>query len=66
MSKIWVDGFLPKKHTKLTKLKVYKAFILSPGMMYCQVRSCVCMRGENTKTILKSVQKYCSLKTDII
>ena len=36
----------------LTKLKVHKAFILSPGLMYCQVRSCVQMRGENAKTIL--------------
>ena len=33
---------------KLFKLKLDKAFILRPGMMYCQVRSCVCMRGENT------------------
>ena len=49
----------------LTKLKVHKAFILSPGLMYCQVRSCVQMRGENAKTILKSVWKHCRLKTRI-
>ena len=40
----------------LTKLKVRKTFRLSPGLMHCQVRSGVLMRGENTKTILKSVR----------
>ena len=50
----------------VTKLKVHKAFILSPGLMYCQVRLCFRMRGENTKTVLKSVRKHCSLKAGII
>ena len=36
----------------LPKLKVHKAFTLRPGVMYCQVRSCVPWSGENAKTVL--------------
>ena len=50
----------------LNKLKVHKVFILNPGLIYCQVKSCVRMKGENKKTILKSVRKHCPLKTRII
>ena len=35
----------------LPKLKVYKAFMLRLGLMYCQVRSHARWRGENTKAI---------------
>ena len=46
-------AFYPRN--TVTKLKINKAFILSPGLMYCQVTSCVRMRGENTKIILKFI-----------
>ena len=36
----------------LPKLKVHKAFTLRPGVMHCQVRSCVRWSGENAKTVL--------------
>ena len=34
------------------KLKAHEAFILCPGLMYCQVRSCARGRCENTKVVL--------------
>ena len=34
--------------------------------MYCQVRSCVRLRGENTKAVLKSLRKHFSLKIRVI
>ena len=33
--------------------------------MYCQVRSCACWSGENTKAVLRSIRKHLSLKTCI-
>ena len=54
MCKICVDGFFYPTDT-LPKLKVHKAFILRPGLMYCQVKACVSWRSENTKAVLKSV-----------
>ena len=36
----------------LPKLKVHEAFILRPGFMCCQVRSCAHWRAENTKAVL--------------
>ena len=41
---------------------MHKLIIIRPGLMYCQVRSCVRLRGENTKAVLKSLRKHFSLK----
>ena len=65
MCKICVnDFFYPTE--KLPKFKVHKAFIQRPGLMYYQVRLYVHWRGENSKAVLKSIQKHLSLKTSII
>ena len=50
----------------LPKLKVHKAFILCPRVMYYQVRSCARWGGENTKAVLQPIRKHLSLKTCII
>ena len=50
----------------LPKLKADKEFILCPGVMYCQVRSCARWSGENIKAVLQSIWKHLSLRTCII
>ena len=37
---------------KLPKLKVYKAFTVRSGVMYCQVRWCARWSGEYAKAVL--------------
>ena len=56
-----LTAFDPKD--TLTNLKVHMTFILRPGLMYCQVRSCLRWKGVNAKSGSKSVQKHLSLKT---